>query len=53
VAVELRGDDHGGALVGGLVNWTQNLRVVEPSACPRRPATVLRSVPAARSWVAE
>jgi hypothetical protein len=21
VAIELRGDDHGGALAGGLVNW--------------------------------
>ena len=34
----------GGAGAGGEL---------EPSACPRRPATVFRSVPAARSWVAE
>jgi hypothetical protein len=47
-AVELGEDDDGRGLVGGACEL-KNFSVVEPSAWPRRPATVFRSVPAARS----
>jgi len=51
-SVELGGEDAGGALVGGPGELGVELQGGGAPACPRRPATVFRPVPAARSWVA-
>jgi hypothetical protein len=52
-SVELGGDDRGGALVGGPGELGVELQGGGALRVPEAPATVLRSVPAARSWVAE